>query len=81
MEQDELTVDPQYVQWFNNGYLLAKNEPDLAAQLAASPNDKSEKFKALIAGKHEYDREVLEWTKSFSRGGKSKDDPEMQMER
>lgn len=67
MEQEELTVDPQYLKGFNNGYLLQKYEPALAAQLAAHPNDHSEYFKGLVGGKQQFEKEAMEWAKSFSK--------------
>jgi len=81
MEQEEITVDPQYLKGFNNGYLLARHEPDLAAQLAAHPNNHNEYFKGLVGGKQEYDREAREWAKNFSKGRPDKDDREVHKER
>lgn len=78
MEQDELTVDPQYLKGFNNGYLLSKHDPNLAAQLTAQPNDQNEYFKGLTAGKKEYERE---WARSFSKGTPAKDDRDLDKER
>ena len=81
MEQEELTVDPQYQKGFNNGYLLARFEPELAAQLTAQPNDQNEYFKGLVGGKSEYENEVREWAKSFSKGQPTKDDRDVHKER
>lgn len=81
MEQDEHTVDPYYLKGFNNGYLLAKHEPELAAQLTANPNDHNPYFKGLVCGKQEYDREAREWAKSFSKGAPAKEDRDQQKER
>lgn len=81
MEQDELTVDPHYLKGFNNGYLLAKHEPELAAQLTANPNDHNPYFKGLTSGKGQYEKEVREWSKSFSKGAPAKDDRDIGKER
>jgi len=81
MEQEEVTVDPQYLKGFNNGYLLAKHEPQLAAQLTAQPNDHNEYFKGLVGGKAEYEKEAREWAKSFSKGAPEKDDRDIHKER
>ena len=37
MEEQE--VNPDYLKCFNDGYLLAQHEPDLAAQLSRSTGD------------------------------------------
>ncbi len=68
MEQQEITVDPQYLRGFNSGYLLAKHEPELAAQLSAHPNEQNQYFNGFVGGKAEYDKEAREWAKSFSKG-------------
>ncbi len=81
MEQEETTVDPNYLKGFNNGYQLAKHEPDLAAQLAAHSNDHNEYFKGLVSGKQEYEKEVREWAKNFSKNSPAKDDRDLHKER
>ena len=68
MELDE----QRYIKGFNHGYLLAKHEPDLAAQLTEQPNAHSEYFQGLTYGKQEYDKELREWANSFSRNGQAK---------
>ena len=75
-EQEE-----HYIKGFNNGYLLAKHEPDLAGQLTAYPNAENAYFGGLTEGKAQYEREVLEWSKSFSKGAPSKDEREKGLER
>ncbi len=80
MEQ-ELNVDPQYLKGFNNGYLLSKHEPELAAQLSQNPNEHNPYFQGLMGGKAQYDREVNEWAKSFSKGAPAKDDRDISKER
>ncbi len=81
MEQEEQTVDPQYLKGFNNGYLLAQHEPGLAAKLAAHPNPNNEYFSGLMSGKEEYDKEAREWAKGFSRGTPSREDRDLDKER
>jgi len=81
MEQEELTVDPHYLKGFNNGYLLARHEPELAAQLMANPNGDNAYFKGLAGGKEQYEKEVREWSRSFSKGAPAKDDREKPKER
>lgn len=75
-EQEQL-----YTKGFNNGYLLAKHEPELAAQLTAKSNDHSAYFKGLTGGKDQYEKEAREWAKSFSHSTPSKDSPERGHER
>lgn len=74
-------IDQKYIKGFNNGYVLAKHEPDLMAQLTANPNEHSEYFKGLLAGKDEYDKEMREWAKSFSKNHPEKDDRDIHKER
>jgi hypothetical protein len=81
MEQEETTIDPHYLKGFNNGYLLAKNEPELAAQLTAQHNDHNAYFKGLAGGKREYENETREWAKNFSKHAPSKDDRDLGKER
>jgi hypothetical protein len=82
MEQgEEITVDPKYLQGFNNGYLLAQNEPDLATKIAAYANDHNPYFKGFVGGKSEYEKETREWAKSFSKGAPAKDERELGKER
>lgn len=75
------TQEQQYIKGFNNGYLLAKHEPQLAAQLTAQPNNHSEYFKGLVGGKQEYEKESKELAKSFSKGAPSRNDRDMHRER
>ncbi len=67
-QEEELTIDPQYLKGFNNGYLLAKHEPELAKQLANHPNEHNAYFKGLVSGKEQYEKEALAWAKNFSHG-------------
>ncbi len=73
--------EKHYIKAFNNGYLLAKHEPALAAQLANTPNQHDPHFEALMSGKAEYEKEVREWSKGFSRGGPAKDERQIDKER
>ena len=75
-EQEQL-----YTKGFNNGYLLAKHEPELAAQLTATPNEQNPYFNGLALGKQEYEKEVREWAKGFSKGTPEKGDRENHKER
>ena len=73
MELQEQEYEQRYTKGFNNGYLLAKHDPALAAQLSVRPNDHSAYFKGLMGGKEEYEKEVREWAQSFSKGSPTKD--------
>lgn len=74
--EEQQQQEQQYIKGFNSGYLLAKHEPALAAQLAATPNEQNPYFKGLLSGKQEYDKEVREWAKSFSKSAPAKDGKE-----
>lgn len=75
-EQEQL-----YTKGFNNGYLLARHEPELATKLSASPNEQNPYFRGLVFGKQEYEKEVREWAKGFSKDAPGKDDKEQHKER
>lgn len=81
MEQEETAVDATYLRGFNSGYLLAQHEPELVTQLAANSNDQHPYFKGLVGGKQQYDKEVQEWAKSFTRNTPSRDDKVLGNER
>jgi len=81
MEQEETTVDPNYLKGFNSGYLMAKHEPELAAQLTANRNDNNAYFKGITGGKEQYDKEAREWAKGFTRDASAKDQREIGKER
>ena len=72
-----------YIKAFNNGYLLAKHEPELAAKLTAQKNDDSEYFKALVSGKKEFEKEaeIQQWLNNFSKGKLARDDKNLDKER
>ena len=75
--------EEQYIKAFNNGYLLAKHEPELAAQLAAQNNNDSEYYKAMVSGKKEFEKEMQaqQWLNSFSKGKPAKEDKNLDKER
>jgi hypothetical protein len=72
-----------YIKAFNNGYLLAKHEPELAAKLTAQKNGNSEYFKALVSGKKEFEKEaeIQQWLNNFSKGKPARDDRDLNKER
>ena len=78
MEED---VDALYLKGFNNGYLLAKHDPELAAKLIAQPNGQNLYFKGLVSGKNEYEAEVKEWSQSFAKASQAKDSKGLDKER
>ena len=71
-----------FIKGFNDGYLLAKHEPELAAKLTARETGDSDYQKALVLGKQEFEKEVeqQQWAKSFSKG-KSLNDRDLDKER
>lgn len=54
---EELIVDPRFQKGFNDGYILAEHEPDLAKDIVANKNDHNTYFSGLVSGKQEYDLE------------------------
>jgi len=76
MEQEEL-----FSRGFNNGYLIAKYEPELASKLNFPDDDKNTYIKGLSGGKKQYEQEMREWAKSFSTRTPKKDDRELGLER
>lgn len=79
--QEQSSTEQQYIKGFNHGYTLAKHEPELATQLTAQPNEHNEYFKGFVGGKNEYEKEVREWAKGFSKGESAKDDRDKHQER
>jgi len=73
--------DQQYIKGFNSGYLLAKHEPALAAQLAVTPNEQNPYYDGLVSGKAQYEKEVMEWSKSFAKNSPAKDERNIDRER
>ncbi len=80
-KHEETTLDPHYLKGFNHGYLLAGHDPQVAAMLAARKNDHNAYFRAMMAGKEQYEKEIREWTKSFNKSGPAKDDRNRDKER
>ena len=72
--------EQQYISGFNRGYLIARHEPELAAKLTITPNP-SPFFTGMMDGKEQYEKEVQEWSKGFSRGTLAKDEPTKGQER
>lgn len=66
---------------FNDGYLLAKFQPELAAKLAQQKNEQSPYFNGLVSGKAEYEAEVNAWAKSFHRGTPEREGKDLDKER
>jgi hypothetical protein len=54
MEQGE----QQFVTGFNNGYLLAKHEPDLLTKLVKTLEPKNDYLSGFFSGKEEFELEV-----------------------
>ena len=66
--------DKLFTEGFNNGYLLAKYDPELAVQLIAHDNHENDFFQGLVAGAQEHEIEMREWAKSFSQGRPAQED-------
>lgn len=66
---------------FNDGYLLAKYQPELAAKLAKQQNEQSPYYTGLVSGKAEYEAEVNAWAKGFSRGMPNREGKDLDRER
>ncbi len=49
-----------YTEGFNNGYLIAKHEPELSKKLTSgNTNEGNDYFDGLISGKQEYEMEKV----------------------
>lgn len=59
MEDQDLFVDPNYQKGFNGGYILAKEDPELFAQLVKSDNGENPLFNGMKAGGKEYQKEKV----------------------
>ncbi len=73
-----------YTEGFNNGYLIAKHEPELSKKLTSgSTNEGNDYFDGLISGKQEYEMEKVKGRlKGMSRNNTpSKDDKSKDKER
>lgn len=57
MEEQE--VSQTYLKGFNNGYQLAKHEPELLDTLLKAKSQGSEYLKALEAGKRQHQKEII----------------------
>jgi len=49
--------DKKFTKGFNNGYLLAKYQPDLFEKIEKSSNPANEYFKGMLSGGKEYEHE------------------------
>jgi len=70
-----------FTKGFNDGYLMARHEPELVAQLSLTPNNHDPYYNGLVYGKGEYEKEVREWAKGFSKGATEKGDRDKHKER
>jgi hypothetical protein len=71
MEEHE---QQRYTQGFNYGYLIAKHRPDMAVKITAHTENQSPYFKGFVSGKQQYDSEMREWARSFTKGRGSRDE-------
>ena len=63
-----------YTEGFNNGYLIAKHEPELSKKLASgNTNEGNEYFDGLISGKQEYEMEKVKGRLKGMAKGKTND--------
>lgn len=68
MEAENQLEEQLYLEAFNNGYLLAKYEPELAAKLFKRVNTEVPYINAMVAGKSQYQAETKDWIKDLRRG-------------
>lgn len=54
-----MNQEQQFIKGFNNGYLLAKHEPQLLKQLLTINRDNNEYLKGVASGKKEHDLEKV----------------------
>jgi len=47
--------DAQHLKAFNNGYLIAQHEPELAKHLMNAPNPNNDYYAALVAGSKQFE--------------------------
>ena len=59
MEDEDEKVDPDFLKGFNEGYLLAHHNPELAEKLAAI-NSELSRVVGLKAGREQYQAELLQ---------------------
>lgn len=70
--EDEKT-SPAYLKGFNQGYILAKHEPELLDKLLKSGNDDKEFIRAMHAGSRQHQKErLIEQMKQTQQKDKSK---------
>lgn len=68
-EKDEITPSPEYIKSFNEGYFMAKYNPDFPKE-SVSGNHQSKRSKAFSLGMMQYEVEKkLERSPSFSLKG------------
>lgn len=53
------TQEQQFIKGFNNGYLLAKHEPELVEKLLISKNENNEYYKGISEGKKQHEIEKV----------------------
>lgn len=69
-----MNQEQKFINGFNNGYLLAKHDPELIKKLLLSKNDNNEYYKGIAEGKKQYDIEkVRERLKSISSTSKNQE--------
>ena len=52
-----MDTEKKYKDGFNNGYLLAKHEPDLLADIVKTLEPSNDYLQGLFSGKEEFERE------------------------
>lgn len=55
--EEIIDIDPEYLKGFNNGYVVAKEQPKKFDELMKSKNLDSQYFKGVKAGGREYLKE------------------------
>lgn len=56
-EEEIIDINPEYLEGFNGGYILAKEKPEQFNELMQSKNEHSQYYQGLKAGGKEYLRE------------------------
>lgn len=54
----KMNSEKQYIQAFNNGYILAENEPHLVSIISENFNSKNDYLNGLIAGCEQYQFDI-----------------------
>ena len=65
--------EKQFTHGFNNGYLLAKHEPELYSTIAKGLEAKNEYLDGLLSGGKEFVHEINAPIKSLSKEEKERD--------